>query len=147
LISFAKKDIVKRMKKLSIIIPAYNEEKTLAHIVKKVQTTSVLPLEKEIIIVNNASFDTTLDIATDLEKNNPEIKAFSTEKNKGKGQAVKLGFKKATGDILIIQDADLEYDPADYRAVIQPILDGRTTVTNGVRIENRLRESKSALFP
>lgn len=129
------------MKKISIIIPAYNEEKTLAQIVKKVEKASVLSLEKEIIIINNASIDSTLEIANGLAKNNPDIKVFSTILNKGKGQAVKLGFEKATGDILIIQDADLEYDPADYEAVIEPILHNLTTVTNGVRIESRIRES------
>lgn len=118
--------------KISIIIPAYNEEKTLAKIVKMVKKTSLGSLEKEIIVVDNNSTDKTLEIAKAI----PEIKIF-IEKEKGKGAAVKCGFKEATGDILIIQDADLEYNPMDYGLIIKPILDGVTEVTNGVRINDR----------
>ena len=121
-------------KKISIIIPAYNEERTLAEIIKRIKNAKVWSLEKEIIVVDNNSTDKTLEIA----KNIPDLKVF-IEKIKGKGAAVKKGFKEASGDILIIQDADLEYDPNDYGAVIKPILDGETEVVNGVRIENRSR--------
>ncbi len=120
------------MKKLSIIIPAYNEERTIAEIIRRVQAVDIGPLEKEIIVVDNNSTDATLRIARTI----PDIRIY-VETQQGKGAAVKRGFKEATGDILIIQDADLEYDPNDYRAVIQPILDGKTEVVNGVRIEGR----------
>lgn len=123
------------MKKISIIIPAYNEEKTLVQIVDKVKAAKVWSLEKEIVIVDNNSKDNTLKVA----KNIPGVKVFE-EMSKGKGAAVKRGFKEATGDIFLIQDADLEYDPNDYESIIKPILDGQTEIVNGVRIGRGLRE-------
>src|SRR3989344_7275112 len=124
------------MKKISIIIPAYDEEKTIFEIIKRVQMASVFDLQKEIIVVDNNSKDNTFGVASSIVG----IKVLK-EINKGKGAAVKRGFREASGDIFLIQDADLEYDPNDYEAVIKPILDGKTEITNGVRIENRLRES------
>lgn len=124
------------MKKVSIVIPAYNEEKTISLIISKVQAAKVCGLEKEIIVVDNNSIDRTFEVAQSL----PGIRVLK-ETRKGKGAAVKKGFKEATGEILLIQDADMEYDPNDYEAVIMPILEGKTEITNGVRIENRLRES------
>lgn len=122
--------------KLSIIIPAYNEEKTITEIIKRVKEAEV-GLEKEIIVVDDASKDNTADILRQLEG----VKALILDKNSGKGGALKAGIKEASGEIVIFQDADLEYSPSDYLAVIRPILDKQTKVTNGVRIENRLRES------
>ncbi len=124
------------MKKISIIIPAYNEASTLSVILNKVKNTPLEHLEKEIIVIDNNSKDNTFEIA----KNTPGVIVYK-ETVKGKGAAVKCGFRHATGDILLIQDADLEYEPNDYTQVIQPILDGKTEITNGVRIEGRLRES------
>ena len=131
------------MHKLSIVIPTYNEEKTIQAILKKVERAP-LPegLDKEIIIVDDNSTDQTLAKIKELGKT---YKIFSHTKNQGKGGAVKTGFKYATGDFLIIQDADLEYDPNDYRAMVQPILEGRALVTNGVRIspQKDARKKKS----
>lgn len=124
------------MNKVSIVIPAYNEEKTLFALIEKVKKADVLGLEKEILVIDNNSSDQTFTIASKI----PDIKVY-TEKQQGKGAAVKRGFKEAAGDILLIQDADLEYEPNDYQAVIQPIVNGETEITNGVRIEGRLRES------
>jgi glycosyltransferase involved in cell wall biosynthesis len=128
-----------RYKKLSIVIPAYNEERTIRAILEKVRNVR-LPLEKEIIVVDNGSKDRTYEIAKEV----PGVSVFR-EFTKGKGAAVKRGFKEATGDILTIQDADLEYDPNDFTTVIDPILRGETEATNGVRImperDDRRRKS------
>lgn len=123
------------MKKLSIIIPAYNEEKTISKIIELVKAISIDNIEKEIIIVDNNSKDSTFKIINSISN----IKVIK-ELIPGKGAAVKRGFKEATGDIFLIQDADLEYEPKDYEAVIQPILDGRCELTLGVRIEGRRKD-------
>lgn len=115
-------------KKLSIIIPAYNEEKTIEEIIDKVKAVD-LPLEKEIIVVDDGSKDKTRDILKTIS----DIRYIFHEKNMGKGGAVKTGFKEATGDILIIQDADLEYDPEDYKKIIRPILIEKADVVYGSR--------------
>lgn len=130
------RDMKSNPKKISIVIPAYNEENIVAEIIEKVKEASVFGLEKEIIVVDNNSSDRTLEILHGIYG----IKVF-TENTRGKGAAVKKGFREATGDVLLIQDADLEYEPKDYEAVIKPIIEGRTEVTNGVRINNRLREN------
>ena len=118
------------MVKLSIIVPAYNEKSTIAAIIKKIQAVSLGGIEKEIIVVDDGSNDGTREILKTI----PGIKYIFHQMNLGKGGAVKTGIAEASGDMVVIQDADLEYDPRDYAALIKPILDGRTQVTNGVRI-------------
>lgn len=127
--------------KLSVIIPSYNEEKTIEEIIRRVKAVNLGPVGKEIIVVDDGSKDNTRKILPTIHG----IRYIFHEKNLGKGGSVKTGFKNATGDILIVQDADLEYDPGDYPAVIKPILDGKIEVTNGVRIkpEHDLRRHKS----
>ncbi|WP_456418656.1 glycosyltransferase family 2 protein [Methanocaldococcus infernus] len=129
------------MKKVSIVIPAYNEEKTIEKILKKVLDMK-LPLEKEIIIVNDGSNDKTEEIIRNFIKKHPNenIIFINKEKNEGKGKALKIGIKHSTGDIIIIQDADLEYDPNDYPKLIKPILEGKAKVVYGSRL--RKRENK-----
>lgn len=116
--------------KLSIIIPVYNEVKTLEEVIKRVEAVNI---EKEIIAVDDGSNDGSLDILNRLVSEG-RIKLVKHEKNSGKGAAIKTGIKSAMGDIIIIQDADLETDPHDYYELIKPIEEGKTRVVFGFRI-------------
>ncbi|MGQ9471855.1 MAG: glycosyltransferase family 2 protein [Candidatus Aminicenantales bacterium] len=117
-------------KKLSIVIPAYNEEKTIAEIISRVNKVEV-GLEKEIIVVDDGSTDGTAELLKQLA--NEKLKVIFHEKNAGKGAALQTGFSQATGDIVLVQDADLEYDPKEYPRLLEPILDGRADVVYGSR--------------
>lgn len=110
-------------------MPVYNEIRTIDEIVKRVQAVDV---DKELVIVDDYSTDGTRDKLAEIAKA-PNIKVFYHEKNKGKGAALRTGFAAVTGDIVIVQDADLEYDPKDYHVLIEPILDGRADVVFGSR--------------
>ena len=117
--------------KVSVIIPCFNEKNTIAKIIEKVENATVLL--KEIIIVDDFSTDGTREI---LEKiNNPIIKIFFHTKNQGKGASLRTGFSKVNGDICIIQDADLEYDPSEYPKLIKPIIDNKADVVFGSRFK------------
>lgn len=118
------------MKKLSVIIPVYNEKETIEKLVSLVESVQITDAEKEIIIIDDKSTDGTRDI---LKKYQGKHKIIFKPKNAGKGAAVKIGFEAATGDILIIQDADLEYDPNEYRKLLKPILEGRADIVFGSR--------------
>ena len=117
--------------KLSIIIPCYNEEKTLKIIIERV--LKFKDLEKEIIIVDDCSTDNSKFIIKDLADLYPEIRGIFLEKNFGKGSALKKGFEEVSGDIVLIQDADLEYDPKDYSALIKPFKNTDADVVYGSR--------------
>ena len=117
--------------KLSIIIPCYNEEKTLKIIIER--DLKFKDLEKEIIIVDDCSTDNSKFIIKDLADLYPEIRGIFLEKNFGKGSALKKGFEEVSGDIVLIQDADLEYDPKDYSALIKPFKNTDADVVYGSR--------------
>jgi len=116
--------------KLSIVIPVFNERDTIEELIRRVQNVEV-GLEKEIIIVDDGSEDGTHQILENL--NHPNIKIFFHTINQGKGASLQTGFSKAAGDIVLIQDADLEYDPRDYPRLLEPILDGRADAVFGSR--------------
>lgn len=123
-------------KVLSIIIPVYNEEKTIHLILDKIQQVELIGgLEKEIVMVNDKSSDNSWERLQQYKADNPNLKMslYDHEVNKGKGAALHTGIVKASGDLIIIQDADLEYDPFEYNELLQPILDGHADVVYGSR--------------
>ncbi len=124
------------IQKLSIIIPAYNEEKNISIVLSKLKNVTLLnSIEKEIIIINDCSKDNTEKTISNYIQNNSElnIQYYKHEVNKGKGAAIHTGIQKATGDYLIIQDADLEYDPEEYNLLLKPIVSGFADVVYGSR--------------
>ncbi|HOY40502.1 MAG TPA: glycosyltransferase family 2 protein [Chitinophagales bacterium] len=123
-------------KKLSIIVPAYNEENTIQHILNKINEVQLIQdLQKEIIVVNDCSADNTEQKVTEFQQQHPELTIVykKHEINKGKGAALRTGFQSATGDFVIVQDADMEYDPNEFNILVKPILDGFADVVYGSR--------------
>jgi glycosyltransferase involved in cell wall biosynthesis len=118
--------------KLSIIIPCYNESKTILSLIEAVKQAPVI--NKEIIIVDDGSNDGTRNILVDIT--DPQIRVIFHNTNQGKGAALRTGFREALGDICIVQDADLEYDPQEYPLIIQPILEGKADVVFGSRFQS-----------
>jgi len=128
---------------VSIIIPVYNEERYIAQVIEKALTADLGAenLEREIIVVNDGSTDKTQTV---IEQIKLPVRAFNLKPNQGKGAALQKGFAEARGEVIIIQDADLEYDPADYPKLLQPIIDDRADVVYGSRFAGG--ESHRVLF-
>jgi glycosyltransferase involved in cell wall biosynthesis len=116
--------------KISVIIPVYNEKATISEIVARVRAVD---LEKEIIVVDDGSTDGTSQQLAEIGSQFDNVNVLSHQKNRGKGATLRTGFAAASGEIIIIQDADLEYDPRDYEMLLVPILDGRAEVVYGSR--------------
>ncbi len=128
--------------KLSIIIPVYNEERTLPAIIDKIKTITFKDsIDKEIIAVNDGSTDNSTKIL-EQENNQSTFKVFHLRNNQGKTAALIEGIKNATGDIIVIQDADLEYDPCQIPKLIQPILDNQSSVVYGSRFKGKIEKMK-----
>jgi glycosyltransferase involved in cell wall biosynthesis len=124
---------MQKFHKLTVIVPCYNEEKTLQSLVKRVLNADTCGLELEVILVDDASSDTSHKKALALSENEIRIFVLKHEKNSGKGAALRSGFNKASGDIILIQDADLEYHPNEYPKLLGPILNGDADVVYGSR--------------
>jgi len=134
--------------KLSIIIPVFNEEKTISEILKRVSEVKIFGVKKQIIVVNDGSTDRTEDVISNLSTQ-LNIKIISYAKNQGKGAAIKAGIKNATGDYIIIQDADLEYNPRDIEKLTRPIIEEKSKIVYGTRLKrlpNFSREERTYQF-
>ena len=116
--------------KLSVVMPVYNEQATLREVVSRVLA---VPLEVELICVDDGSRDGSREILAELQIDHPQIRVMLQPKNMGKGAALRCGIQEATGDFIIIQDADLEYDPSDYPALLGPLIEDKADVVYGSR--------------
>ncbi|WP_029035376.1 glycosyltransferase family 2 protein [Salinimicrobium terrae] len=124
------------MKKLSILIPAFNEESTITELLESLRDLSLeFSLQKEIIIINDSSTDSTKELIEKFKALHPNLKIllYNQEENKGKGAALHKAIHLSTGDLIVIQDADLEYDPVEYNLLLKPVISGRADVVYGSR--------------
>ena len=125
--------MAKKQQVLSIIVPVYNEESTVLQLLQKVHKVKLFGLKKQIIVVNDGSTDKTAEVLKKVKI--PNCKMVAHPVNRGKGAAIRTAIPLTTGDFVIIQDADLEYDPADYQIILKPLLDGKADVVYGSRFK------------
>ncbi len=128
------------MQKLSIVIPVYNEKATFLQLLKLVEQVNLGAIQKEIVIVNDASTDGTTELLKKLQTDKPDLKIIQKDTNEGKGFALRDGFKHTTGDYIIVQDADLEYDPADYLKLIRALDEAHVDVVYGSRFSGNYKD-------
>jgi glycosyltransferase involved in cell wall biosynthesis len=126
--------------KLSVVIPVFNEREWVAELLKRVRA---VPIPKEIIVVDDGSTDGTVEILIELQKTMDDVRVIRHAENQGKGAALRTGFGHVSGDVVVVQDADLEYDPAEYPKLLQPILENRADVVYGSRF---IGESHRVLY-
>ncbi len=127
--------------KLSVIIPVYNEKSTVEEIIKRIEL--IEDIDKEIIVVDDASTDGTTEILRNMQQIYPHIKFLFKDQNRGKGHTLKEGFKHSMGDYVIVQDADLEYDPADYKKLIRALEEENVDVVYGSRFSGTYKDMSS----
>ena len=127
--------------KLSVVIPVYNEKNTIKDIVAKVK--AVNNFDKELIVVDDGSTDGTREILADLQKEQSDLKVVFKEKNSGKGDTLRVGFQHSTGDYVIVQDADLEYDPKDYKLLLEALKTNDAAVVYGSRFSGKYEDMSS----
>jgi dolichol-phosphate mannosyltransferase len=123
------------MNKLSIVVPVFNEEKTISEMIKKLSDVKLSGMKKQIIVVNDGSTDSTAAKINDSKLKIKNVEYIEHKINQGKGAAVRTGIRNASGDYIIIQDADLEYDPRDIQKLIKPVLEGKSKVVYGSRLK------------
>lgn len=137
--------------KLSIIIPVFNEENTISEVIRRISSLKLVGIEKEIIVVDDGSTDATASEIRSRSNRDEirDLKIFRHAKNLGKGEAVRTGIEHSTGDYIVIQDADLEYDPNDIKKLIKPIVNGDATIVYGTRLKrlpNFARDERTPRF-
>ena len=129
-------ETVSGFRTLSVIVPVFNERSTVAEIVRRMRSVE-LPVEREIVIVDDGSYDGTADVLTQLRDST--VRVVKHTQNRGKGAAIRTGLESATGDLVLVQDADLEYDPEDWPRLLAPVLKGRARVVYGSRFTGERR--------
>jgi glycosyltransferase involved in cell wall biosynthesis len=119
-----------RLEKLTVVVPVFNEAATIRAVLERVLAT---PFPKEVLVVDDGSTDGTGDVLREMASNHGAVRVLRHERNRGKGAALRTAFAEAKGNVVLVQDADLEYDPADYPALLRPILEGKADVVYGSR--------------